>query len=135
MLNIKVFFYFLKQNIHDVILLQETHSCSTDEKLWQYKWSGKNFFSHETTNSKGVTVLFKNSLKYELGMFKKDTEGRYFFIEIKFDSKVLVIDNIFAPNKDEPNFLDLLFRVIVGFSNFRPNLGERLEFGVTKPFR
>jgi len=65
MLNVKVFFYYMKQKNHDVILLQETHSCSTDEKLWQDEWSGKIFLSHGTTNSKGVAVLFKNSLKYE----------------------------------------------------------------------
>jgi len=69
-----------------VILLQETHSCSTDEKLLEYEWSGK-FFSHGITYSKGVAVLFKNSLKYELGIVKRDTEGRYLLIKIKFDSK------------------------------------------------
>jgi len=103
-----------------VISLQETHSCSTDEKLW----SGKIFYSHGTTNSKGVAVLFKNSLKYELGMVKRDTEGRYLLIEIKFDSKVLVIGNIYAHNKDEHNFLDYLLGIIVSFSTSDLILGE-----------
>jgi len=59
-------------------------------------------------------------------MFKRDTEaeGRYLLIEIKFDSKVLVIGNIYAPNNDEPNFLDSLFEVIVSFSTSDLILGK-----------
>jgi len=45
-------------------------------------------------------------------------------IEIKFDSKVLVIGKIYAPNKDEPNFLDSLFGVIVSFSTSDLILGR-----------
>jgi len=37
--------------------------------------SGKIFFSHGTTNSKGVAVIFKNFLKYELGMVKGIQRG------------------------------------------------------------
>ena len=48
--------YFLKEKNYDVKFLQETHSCFNDEKLWQYEWGGKLFFSHGENNSKGVAI-------------------------------------------------------------------------------
>ena len=61
----KSIFYFLKQRNYDIIFLQETHSCYNDEKLWQYEWGGKLFFSHGQNNSEGVAILIKQSLKID----------------------------------------------------------------------
>ena len=113
----KSIFYFLKQKNYDIIFLQETHSCFNDEKLWQYEWGGKLFFSHGENNSKGVTILIKQSLKIAFGNVNIDPIGRYCFAEIKINNKSLVIGSIYASTKDEPAFFDSLFSVITNFSH------------------
>jgi len=73
----KSLFYFLKQKNHDVILLQETHSCIIDEKLWKCEWRGKIIYAHGASNSKGVAVLIKKSLKCDVRLLKSNLEGRF----------------------------------------------------------
>ena len=111
----KSIFYFLKQKNYDIIFLQETHSCFNDEKLWQYEWGGKLFFSHGENNSEGVAILIKQSLKIDFGNLNIDPTGRYCFAEIKINDKSFVIGSIYAPTKDEPAFFDSLFSVIANF--------------------
>ena len=113
----KSIFYLLKQKQYDLIFLQETHSCMTDEKLWKCEWGGKIIFAHGDRNSKGVAVLFKHSLTFQIISLNIDPAGRFLLIELKINDKVLVIGNIYAPTKEEPEFFDSLFSAIAGFSN------------------
>ena len=48
----------------DFIMLQETHSCQSDEKIWKSQTNThlsvyKSIFSHGTRASKGVALLIK----------------------------------------------------------------------------
>ena len=40
------------------ILLQETHSKIEDELLWEKEWGSQILFSHGTSQSRGVVILF-----------------------------------------------------------------------------
>ena len=42
----KVFAWLYKQEA-DIILLQETHSTTVNEKLWANEWEGEIIYSHE----------------------------------------------------------------------------------------
>ena len=42
----KTIFHCLKQKHYDMILLQETHSTSTDEKQWACEWGEHILFAH-----------------------------------------------------------------------------------------
>ena len=106
------YFLLLKQKKYDIIFLQETHTCMNDEKLWQYEWGGKLFFSHGENNSKGVAVLIKQSLKIDFGNVNIDPISRYYFAEIKINDKTLVIRSICAPAKEKPAFLILFFQYL-----------------------
>ena len=41
------------------------------------------FFSHGTVHSKGVPILIKNNLEFELKSSKIDKDGRFIFMEVK----------------------------------------------------
>ena len=43
---------------NNIMFLQETHSTSKDEHIWKDDFQGDLFFSHGTSNSRGVLVLF-----------------------------------------------------------------------------
>ena len=56
----KSVFYFLKQKNYDIIFLQETHFCFTDEKLCHCEWGGK-FPLNKENISKGILLCRENN--------------------------------------------------------------------------
>ena len=42
----------------DIAFLQETHSSKSVEEIWKAEWGRKIYYSHGTTHSKGVMILF-----------------------------------------------------------------------------
>ena len=113
----KLFFTFLNKNIYDMVFLQETHSCPSDEKLWPCEWRGKIIFAHGKNNSRGVAILFKYSLNFELGTIKIDSNGRFILVDVKIINTTFVMGNVYAPVNDEPKFFDSLFSAITEFLN------------------
>ena len=80
-------------------------------------------YSHGNNCSNFVAILDKNLLKYERPATYIDQAGRIMLIEIKFNDKVFVIGNVYAPTKDEPTFFDAIYSTVVNFSNHNLVLG------------
>ena len=61
------------------------------------------FFGHDTTNSRGVLVLHRESLDYELKVCKQDQVGtcRYIILTGNVQGQSLFLVNIYAPNKNK----------------------------------
>ena len=47
-------FNWLREDYKGIILLQETHSIITDEFKWATEWAGSIYFSHGTSDARGV---------------------------------------------------------------------------------
>ena len=57
------------------------------------------YYSHGSNHSKGVLVLIRETLQFELKSVRKDSHGRFLIVEaLVQDSPVLLI-NSYAPNK------------------------------------
>ena len=65
----------LRDKNRDMYLLQETHSCKKHSKIWRNKWGREIYFSHESTNSKGVCKLIKPRTKFKITNIIRDFEG------------------------------------------------------------
>ena len=62
----KVFNILKKQTSMDsVIFLQECRSTKEAERLWEYQWKNKIFYSHEKSNARGVCTLLRPGLEYK----------------------------------------------------------------------
>ena len=59
----KTIFHYLKQKHYDMILLQETHSISSDEKQWACEGGEHILFAHGKSHRNGVAILFTKNLK------------------------------------------------------------------------
>ena len=81
----------------NVMLIQETHSDKTNEVDWRREWNGQIFFSHKSSVSGGVAILFsKDSLP--LSCHVQDiVEGRLLMIKAVFESHTMVFLNVYAP--------------------------------------
>ena len=57
----------LKKKYTGIYLLQETHSVESTEHAWKTTWGSSNlFFSHGSSNSKGVAILISNNIDFKL---------------------------------------------------------------------
>jgi len=98
--NAELFFdgYTHKKN-HHVIFLQESY-CSKDlEPTWENEWGGKAFFSHGTNHSKGAITLINLSVNFKIEKVIPDKQGRFIILKLSLEEKVIVLVNIYAPNK------------------------------------
>ena len=68
-------FNWLQKSYPGIILLQETHSVKEDEKQWKKEWEGQIYFSHGTSNSKGVAILISPNLDLKFSNIINDPDG------------------------------------------------------------
>ena len=85
-------------------LFQETHSSPQVKSMWKAEWGGNIVFSHGTSNSRGVCILFKNDINFEIHRKISDSEGRYIVLDITIEQTRLTLANIYGPNNDNLDF-------------------------------
>ena len=89
-----------------MILLQETHSTKKIEKMWQKEWGGNIYYSHGSSNARGVCIMFKPGSKYKIKGKVIDEDGRLIALQIKLDEIDIAISNVYAPNEDSSEFFE-----------------------------
>ena len=93
--------WITKKNF-DIVFLQETHSCNLTEQDWRNEWKGgRAYMSHGSSNSRGVMILFKHNLDFEVHKVISDEEGRYLIIECEIMDEPFVLVNVYAPNTED----------------------------------
>ena len=91
-------FRWLHQEQSDIIFLQETYSSPESIKRWETEWGGKIVFSHGSSHSRGVMILFKPRLDGDIGKITADNFGRCIVAETIIDGSKIALVNICAPN-------------------------------------
>ena len=97
-------FQHINQTNFDVICLQETHSEVADEKIWKSQWGGKVIYSHGSRESRGVMILLKKNSPLVIGKVSSDSEGSMIIVNFVYECLNVVLTNLYAPNKDDPQF-------------------------------
>ena len=71
----KEVFSMLKHREYDVSFLQETHSTSDQEAVWQHQWgfSGSIYFAHGASTARGVATLIRHTDLRAIRVFRKNT--------------------------------------------------------------
>ena len=95
----KALFHWLKKEKADVIFLQETYSTVDVENTWKSQWKGDLFFAHGSKHSKGVLILVKENLNFELLSCKLDSQGRFIILKANVQDHPFYLVNIYTPNK------------------------------------
>ena len=95
-------FKWIQANYKGITLLQETHSCKEDENKWEKEFNGKIYYSHGTSNSRGVAILIPSNIDVDINILKitTDTNGRILLFHCEIEKSIYVIVNIYAPTKD-----------------------------------
>ena len=95
----KALFLWLSKNKADIVFLQETYSSPDVENLWKTQWKGDLYFAHGSEHSRGVLILVKERLNFELKSCTHDTQGLYIILRGNVQEQPFVFVNIYAPNK------------------------------------
>ena len=108
----------------DIILLQETHSKLVDEQCWQNKWGANIIFNHGDTDARGVCVLLPRGFGGKVRNIKKDAEGRVICMQCIIENVNLTLLNIYAPNKDTPDFYGMITQFLQDSSPYVLMMGD-----------
>ena len=85
--------------------------------LWK-EWNIEYFIAGNSTNSRGVAILLNNTFEYSVNKCIKDPEGRYVILEISIINLItLLVINVYAPNRDDPDWFNALFDINQPISN------------------
>ena len=116
------FTYSSTLDVH-VLCLQETFSKPQDESIWQIDWGDKNqavFYSNAEISRKtdaGRAILL-NHPKLQFGNIRKDSGGRILTAEIRCDSFVFQVFNVYAFTSSYPKQKrERFFNRIYDFAN------------------
>ena len=111
---------WLETNHKGILFIQESHSTSDMEPLWKKEAPNYDiYFSHGTSNSKGVCTMFPKYLNIEVYETISDIYGRFLLIHLNISDVEFVLVNIYAPTKNNPNdqitFLKFIQEKLVRF--------------------
>lgn len=105
-------FRYIRGKDPDMVFLQETYSSKAIEKLWSNEWGRRLYFSHGTTNSRGVACLLSHKFDGQIEGFWNDKEGRFLALQCKISDRSLLFINVYAPNEDNPEFFHQTFNFL-----------------------
>ena len=94
----KDIFDFLRAKNFNIYLLQETHWTTDQENFIRSNWGFEVFCSGDSTNSKGVSILFSNNFEYKLYNCIKDIRGCYILLDLEICKKRVTLLNIYGPS-------------------------------------
>lgn len=93
----KAFFLFCKEQQANCFFLQETHSGIADEKFWKQQWGDEILFSHGTSYSAGVMVLF-NKFPGKVIEHKSDTGGHWLIMVVEMQDQRYILLCVYGYN-------------------------------------
>ncbi len=90
----------LNWNPQIILFYFKKHSSKEIENKWKNEWGGQIFFSHWTSNSKGVAILIPKNIEYSMCDKITDIEGRILIVKLKINEICFIICNVYAPTRD-----------------------------------
>ena len=110
-------FNWAKTKNPSIVCFQETHSIHEVEKNWEDEWGGKAFFSHCSSKSAGVCILFRNNFDYVVHNTVIDSNGRYIVLDLTIQEQRLTLVCLYGFNTDEPQFFHEIMQKIALLDN------------------
>ena len=95
---------YLKNKKLDIYFLQDTHFEPSLETIIRSEWGYDCWFNSYCSRSRGVAILFNNTFEFKVKDVMKDDSGNYIIMHVVIDLKDYIFVNIYAPNRDDPQF-------------------------------
>ena len=82
----------------NILFIQESHFIEKHENVINNEIKGKLYHSFGNSQSRGVTILIKDNIKYKTINETRDNDGRIILINIELDGNIFTLLNVYAPN-------------------------------------
>lgn len=105
-------FAHLKSLKADIMFLQETHIKPTQQRRLRANWISQLYHAPFSSKSRGVAILFRKNIPFQLASAITDPNGRYIMITGNINSFPVTFLNVYGPNIDDPNFFRKVFDLI-----------------------
>ena len=92
--------------------LQDTHFTSKLENFIKSEWGYVCHFASNSSNSRGVAILFNNNFEFKVKQIHKDPNGNFIIIILEIKQEDYVLVNLYGPNRDEPDFYEQLHNAL-----------------------
>lgn len=110
-------FSHLKRLKPDVVFLQETHMRNKDQVRLKSPWVAEVFHSSFNSKARGVAILIGKSVPFTLTKLISDKNGRYLMVLGALFRVPVLLVNVYAPNFDDPGFMNKLFENLPSLSD------------------
>ena len=100
---------------HRQLYFYKKPSTKNSEQTWISEWGHKILFSHGTSASAGVCILFNNNFQCDIKKVYRDNSGRFIIVDIIIENQKITLANVYAPNTDDPVFFNQLFQSLEQF--------------------
>ena len=98
-----------------ICMLQDVHCTDETNHLWRAEWGHETVYTSYESNKAGVYFLFNNNFNLQFQRVYTDPAGRFIICDIKANERPLTLANIYAPNEDNPSFIQNFLDHIVDF--------------------
>uniref|UniRef100_R4GBN4 Reverse transcriptase domain-containing protein n=1 Tax=Anolis carolinensis TaxID=28377 RepID=R4GBN4_ANOCA len=99
-----------------ILLLQECHKRKDHTPLFNDRIWGQVYESRGSNRARGVAILIKNTIDFQVEMVKRDSDGRWVMIKGKIEKIRITLVCIYAPNKNQKKYFKKLFGEIDKFA-------------------
>jgi exonuclease III len=90
--------------------LIDTHITKKNvENQWHTDWGYDAYFSSYASNSKGVSILFKNTFEFKIHRDIKDKNGNFIILVITVSDYRFTLVAVYGPNEDNPECVSNLY--------------------------
>ena len=99
--------HYLREQSSNIICLQDTHWIKEDIVKIKQIWGDDLYINGTKRNARGVAILIRRNFEYTIINTISHIDGNMILIDIKISNDfTLRIINIYAPNKDSPEFFE-----------------------------
>ena len=109
---------YIKRRGAQVVMLQETHLLKKEGAALQRRWRGQVYNTTYSAFSRGVLIWIRPGVPFQEHKVIVDEEGRYIILCGKLHGRDIALINLYAPNTDQPEFLNRLSRHLLSITEY-----------------
>lgn len=118
--------FFRKRGVQ-IALPQETHIVRRDVNRPSNKFFRVIAYSSAINKTKGVAIICRRNLHFELLGTWSDNEGRIAIAKIHIENRDIALDSIYAPNAFDRGFYDLATKSLLDLTGFKLTIGALMQ--------
>ena len=100
-----------------IVCLVDTHFDKSKERIYSAEWGYSTCYSSFNSQSRGVSIMFKNNFEFKIHNTYRDTNGNLLVLDIEIEKRRISLAVLYGPNIDTPTFYNDLQNIVTRMGN------------------